>query len=103
MPRAGWKRPCEVRIIPEDPTYNGVILKPLASRILRECGRPNADVTVLTNPKVCGYEDAIRQLPAIIDRYSYVDLLLFLVDADGHDRSAAFARLEQIAAIEASS
>ena len=79
-----------VLVIPEDPTYNGFLLKPLVSRILRACGRANADVLVLSDPKVSGYEDGLRQLPVIIDEHLHWDLLLLLVDADGHDRSATF-------------
>ena len=85
---------CSVLVIPEDPTYNGYILRPLVSKLLEGCGKGNAKVQVLLNPKVSGFEHACGSMPAIVDRYGYLDLLLFLPDADGKDRSGQFARLE---------
>jgi hypothetical protein len=85
----------KVLAVPEDPTYNGYILRPLLERIFQECGKPNVFVKVLDNPRVQGYENAkdllIRQ---ILERYRPFDLILFLPDADGRDRSAEFVRLE---------
>ncbi|MDX1984844.1 MAG: hypothetical protein SFV51_31515 [Bryobacteraceae bacterium] len=57
-----------ILIVPEDPTYNGAILAPLVTRMLTECGRPKAKVTVLENPRVQGYAHAKQQLPSIWDR-----------------------------------
>jgi hypothetical protein len=84
-----------VLIVPEDPTHNGAILKPLVERILVACGRPNAKVTVLENPRVQGYANAKQQLPSVWDRYKHFDFILFLVDADGHDRTAELRTLEE--------
>ncbi len=84
-----------VVIVPEDPTNNGYILKPLARAVLAACGKPNAKVSVLSNPRTSGYEHAKSLLRSeLIKRYRHVDLLLFLPDADGKDRSAEFASLE---------
>jgi hypothetical protein len=84
-----------VLVIPEDPTYNGYILQPLVERILRECGKPNSKVTVLSNPRAKGYEHARSLIEeGLLDRYSHMDLILFLPDADGNDRSTAFEVLE---------
>lgn len=88
-----------VLVIPEDPTYNGYILKPLVSRILAECGKVNAKVEVLTNPKVSGIDHIPTLLPNIVERYAHFDLLLLLVDADGRDRSRQFERFEAHAAM----
>ena len=85
---------CRVLIIPEDPSYNGYILRPLISRLLRECGRGNAKVSVLTNPKVSGFEHACGKLREIVEAYSHFDAMLFLPDADGKDRAPLFTRLE---------
>jgi hypothetical protein len=82
-----------VLVIPEDPTYNGYILKPLVQRILAECGKPNAKVMVLTNPKADGYEHAKALLDEVFQRYKNQDLMLFLPDADGNDRSNEFTHL----------
>jgi len=85
---------CRVLIIPEDPTFNGYILTPLISRMLRECGKGNAKVEVLTNPKVSGFEHACSRLPEVVEAYRHFDLLLFLPDADGKDRTQLFRQLE---------
>ena len=72
-----------VLIIPEDPTYNGYILKPVIERMLAELGKPNADVTVLTNPKLNGYPHAVSAIRGdLVDRYRHVPLWLFLPDGD---------------------
>lgn len=85
-----------VLVIPEDPTHNGYILRPLVSCMLAECGKEKAKVQVLTNPKAAGYEHAKRLIrDEILERYAHFDLLLFLPDADGKDRTAEFADLEQ--------
>jgi hypothetical protein len=72
-----------VLVIPEDPTHNGYILKPLIERMLTEAGKPHAQVVVLTNPKVGGYNHAVgtlrRSLSAL---YGHFDLWLFCPDAD---------------------
>jgi hypothetical protein len=86
-----------VLVVPEDPTNNGYILKPLVKRILAECGKPNANVVVLPNPRTTGYEHAKALLrDEIPELYRYnMDLLLFLPDADGKDRAAEFTSLEE--------
>jgi hypothetical protein len=84
----------KVLVVPEDPTHNGDILEPLITRMMAECGKPNAQVLVLTNPKVQGYEHARQRLPGILERYRHFDLCLFMVDSDGKDKSPAFRILE---------
>lgn len=86
----------KVLVIPEDPTNNGYMLKPLAGRLMEACGKPNAKVIVLTNPRAQGYEH-VRELirGEIVERYAHFDLLLFLPDADGKDRADAFRAMEQ--------
>jgi hypothetical protein len=84
-----------VLVVPEDPTYNGAILKPLCERLFQECGRPRANIEVMANPRTNGYEDAKRLFPdSILDLYQHKHLVLFLPDSDGKDRSVEFARLE---------
>jgi hypothetical protein len=86
----------KVLVIPEDPTYNGYILKPLCERILEEGGRPRALITILTNPKVSGYADAkTKLLSEIPELWSHMDLMSFICDADGKDRCAEFSELER--------
>jgi hypothetical protein len=87
-----------VLVVPEDPTYNGYILKPLVERMMVECGKANSNVVVLTNPKAAGYEHAKSLIvDAVIDRYAHFNLLLFMPDADGRDKSAEFQYLEHSA------
>ncbi|MCC6539507.1 MAG: hypothetical protein IT162_18290 [Bryobacterales bacterium] len=84
----------KVLVIPEDPTYNGALLKPLTERILREAGCRGAIVSVLTNPHLRGISQVKTQLPAVVERYRHMDLLLCLIDADGNDRSTECADME---------
>jgi hypothetical protein len=72
-----------VLVIPEDPTLNGYILKPLVEMLLSEAGKPTARVTVLTNPRVRGYDEAVRVVrDELSSRYGFMDLWLFFPDAD---------------------
>ena len=72
-----------VLVIPEDPTNNGYILKPLVEMVMEEVGRPRARVTVLTNPRLRGYDHAARAIRNdLAVRYRYLDLWLFFPDAD---------------------
>jgi len=81
-----------VLIIPEDPTNNGYILKPLVTRVLTEVGKPNAQVQVLVNPRLTGYDHAVQAIEQDLpDRYNFYDLWLFLPDAD---RAGGVAALE---------
>jgi hypothetical protein len=84
-----------VLIVPENPTYNGAILKPLCERLFVECGRTRANIEVMANPRTNGYDHAKRLFPAtILDLYSHKHIVLFLPDSDGQDRSTEFTRME---------
>lgn len=79
----------KVLVIPEDPTHNGYILKPLMQAILADAGKPNAKVDVLTNPKLNGYDHAMRAIrDELPDRYRFWDLWIFVPDADRASESA---------------
>jgi hypothetical protein len=83
-------------IVVEDPTHNGQIAYPLMQRMVAACGRPRARVTVLTNPHARGYASAKAIVTDVVPhRFPHVDLVLFLPDADGKDRSAEFDFLEE--------
>ncbi len=72
-----------VLVIPEDPTHNGYILKPLVKRLLAEAGKPNAEIVVLPNPRVESYDQARKAIRGILqDKYRHFDLWLFCPDAD---------------------
>jgi hypothetical protein len=85
-----------VLVVPEDPTHDRYILKPLVEALLADVGKPRAKVDVLANPRIQGYEHAKRLLlERLLDQYSHRDLLLFLPDSDLHDRTAEFEHLER--------
>jgi len=72
-----------VLVIPEDPTNNGYILKPVVEMVLAEAGRRSARVSVLTNPRLRGYDHAVRAIRnELALRYGHMDLWLFFPDAD---------------------
>jgi len=84
-----------VVVVSEDPTNNGYILGPLVGALMSACGKPKARISILANPRTQGYEHAKALLRSeLITRYKFVDLLLFLPDADGKDRAAELAALE---------
>lgn len=84
-----------VLVISEDNTKDQFILRPLASRLLHECGKPKARVTVWPNARVCGVAAVRDELPAIIANFPQVQMFLFLPDCDGNHRGRAdlFANL----------
>ncbi len=71
-------------VVPEDPTLNGHILKPLAEALLEDAGRPNAKVKVLESPRIRGYAHAVQALRGVDlhASYAFYDLWLFFPDAD---------------------
>ena len=84
-----------VLVVPENPTYNGAILKPFCERLFVECGRAQARIEVMANPRTNGYQHAKGLFPIkILDLYSHKHLVLFLPDSDGLDRTAEFAQME---------
>ena len=65
----------KVLVIPEDPTHNGYILKPLVQALVADAGRPRAAVTVLNNPWLGGYDHALRAVKGeLTERYAFWDL-----------------------------
>ena len=72
-----------VLVIPEDPTWNGYILTPLAKALLADADKPAAKVTLLMNPRLQGYNQALTAVrDELPDRYEFFDLWLFFPDAD---------------------
>ena len=73
----------KVLVIPEDPTYNGAILKPVVSRILEEIGRPKAEIKVLTDPAMKGIGNAKELIRTqVANKWGHLPLWLFIPDAD---------------------
>jgi hypothetical protein len=84
----------KVLVVPEDPTHNGAILKPLVEALMVDAGKAQATVRVLDNPRVQGFDDAVEALRGeLVDRYRWMDLWLFMPDAD-RARPDAMAALE---------
>jgi hypothetical protein len=74
----------KVLVVPEDSTNNGYILGPLIEKMLAKCSKPKAQVDVLDDPRVMGFEHAKKLLRAqLLEQYRFMDLVLFLPDADG--------------------
>jgi hypothetical protein len=90
----------KVLVIPEDHTHNGAILKPLVQAVLADAGKLAADVRVLDNPRVQGFEQAVAAIKgALVDRYRWMDLWLFMPDAD-KAKPAAMTALEAATATQ---
>jgi hypothetical protein len=85
-----------VLVIAEDYSKDQHILRPLVSRLLRECGKPNAKVNLWANLAVRGFESVRDKLAEIIGDFPQIRLFLFLPDRDGKPQSRAdlFTRLE---------
>jgi hypothetical protein len=74
----------KVLVIPEDPTLDQYILKPVVSRLFSDLGRP-ARIDVLSKPRLRGVAQALGAsvLSDIAETYRMIDLFLVLVDRDG--------------------
>jgi hypothetical protein len=83
-----------VLVIPEDPTHNGYILKPLMEALLADAGKLQARVQVLTSPRLNGYDHAVHAIKHDLpDAYRWYDLWVFVPDAD-RAKPAAMTALE---------
>lgn len=73
----------KVLIIPEDPTKDQYILKPVVERIFRELGL-TARVEVLRDPHLTSINQALdsQQLSAIVNENPMIQLFLLMVDRD---------------------
>ncbi len=84
-------------IIPEDPTHDQYVLKPVVEHLFEDLGQ-RARVEVLQNPRLRGVEQALvsESLAEIMSLYPMIDVFLLLVDRDAEPgRDARVARLEQ--------
>ncbi len=73
----------KVLVIPEDPTLDQYILKPIVERLFQDIGR-KARVEVLQDPHLEGIDQALdaKMVTAIIEENPMVDLFLLMVDRD---------------------
>ncbi|MCP4657613.1 MAG: hypothetical protein GY856_19580 [bacterium] len=84
----------KVLVVPEDPTYDQYILKPIVERIFRDLDR-SVRVQVLRNPHLRGVTQALDSvvLADIVENHEMIKLFLVLVDRDGDaERRPARAR-----------
>ncbi len=74
----------KVLVIPEDPTHDHYILKPIVQRLFSDLEQ-TARVDVLWNPRLRGVDQALDPIRAaeIVSRHPMIDLFLVLVDRDG--------------------
>ncbi len=87
----------KVLVIPEDPTHDQYVLKPVVEQLFEDLGQ-RARVEVLQNPRLRGVEQALaaESLAEIMSLYPMIDLFLLLVDRDAEPgRPARVARLER--------
>jgi hypothetical protein len=84
-----------VLIIPEDPTLDRHILKPIVEQIFEDLGR-NARVDVLEDPHLGGVDEAVdaEVVRGIIRDRAMFQLFLLLIDRDCRDREALAAQRE---------
>jgi hypothetical protein len=84
----------KVLVIPEDPTLDQYILKPVMERLFADLGR-SARVNVLWNPRLRGVSEALDPsiVRHIVATYSMNDLFLLAVDRDADEHRAKRARM----------
>jgi len=86
----------KVLIIPEDPTLDRYILKPIVERLFSDLGKA-ARVEVLSKPRIRGIAQALdpARIADVVQTYPFFDLFLVLVDRDGDpNRSGRATSLE---------
>ncbi len=73
----------KVLVIPEDPTLDQYILKPIVERLFQDVGR-RARVDILFDPHLRGIDEALdpKMVERIIAENPMVDLFLVMVDRD---------------------
>jgi hypothetical protein len=88
----------KVLIIPEDPTLDRHVLKPVVERIFQEIGK-QARVDMLEDPHLTGVDQALNPatIAQIVEDNPMEDLFLVIVDrdCDRFHNSGAAARLEE--------
>ena len=73
----------KVLVIPEDPTLDQYVLKPVVEHIFRDLKR-SARVFVLQDPHLRGFSEALarKTIGRILDERPMIDLFLLIVDRD---------------------
>jgi hypothetical protein len=70
----------------EDHTHDQYVAVPIIKLLMRHLGRPQADIKVITNPRLQGISNVLSLMCDILERYEkYSDLVIFVVDGDCED------------------
>ena len=75
-----------VLVIPEDPTMDQHILKPIFIRLFQNIGRQSAHIEVCQNPRLGGIGESLKseRIDEIVTKYrGMMDILILCVDRDG--------------------
>lgn len=74
-----------VLVIPEDPTFDHYVLKPVIQAACRYVGQHRAVVRVLQDPAAKGVDHILSDefMQVVIDRNTMVDIYLICIDRDG--------------------
>ena len=75
-----------ILVIPEDPTYDQHILKPLFEQLFRSIGKGRVRLRICHDPILGGVGEALKshRLAEIIERYGgMTDMFILCVDRDG--------------------
>ena len=76
----------KVSVICEDHTLDQFVVRPVMAALLAYIGKPNAQVRVVTSPRIHGYEDLLRQVCELVDRWAIIsDVVILAVDTDCED------------------
>lgn len=80
----------KVMVIPEDPTLDQYILKPVVEQLFKDLGR-SARVSVMSNPRLRGVAQALDAeiLAGVVRTNPMIDLFLVLVDRDAEEKRHA--------------
>lgn len=86
----------KVLVIPEDPSLDQYILKPVVARIFADLGK-SPRIEVLSNPRLRGVAQALDSaiLSDIVATFPMIDLFLVLVDRDGDEGRLAVANARE--------
>lgn len=77
----------------EDHTLDQYVVVPVVKLLMSHIGRPQADVRVITNPRLQGINTLLKQMCRILERYEKIaDLVIFIVDGDCEDGRPASLR-----------
>lgn len=76
----------KVAVLAEDHTYDQYIVKPVVQALLAHLGKPNAQVFMITTPRIQGHSQMKQRACEILSRWSpIVDVLLLAIDLDCQD------------------